>query len=396
MGKRANGEGCVRKKKKSGYWEAIITVGYDNNGKQLSKYFTAKTKEAVTAKKNRYIADMQKGFCLKFTRMTVGEWLDYWYNNHVIDKVKIKTQCDYESSIRCHLKPRLGGIKLTELRGMHIQQCYNDLARNGRVDKTGGLSAKTIRNIHVAFRRALEQAVNDDLLMKTPIRGVSLPRQDKPDKKILTPEQQKSLEKECFDHPWGMVILLTLFTGMRLGEVTGLTWADVNFKEGIISVNKQAGRIQTFSTDGKKKTDLCLRYQTKTASSNRNIPIPPIIMEHLTKHKKEQDMHRKKFKAVYNDLNLVFCRENGNLLDPKTFRTFYLNTLTKAGIGHRTFHALRHTFATRALELNLNPKTVADILGHANVQTTLNTYSHVSPEIKKEVMQQIVDKFYDI
>jgi len=90
---------------------------------------------------------------------------------------------------------------------MHIQQFYNDLTKNGRVDKTGGLSAKTIRNIHVAFRRALEQAVNDDLLMKNPIRGVSLPRQDKPVKEILTPEQQKSLEKQCLDHPWGNGIL---------------------------------------------------------------------------------------------------------------------------------------------------------------------------------------------
>lgn len=392
-GRRGNGEGCIRQKQ-NGYWEAIITIGYDSKGKQLSKYFTAKTRAEVATRMNDYIVEVRKGTYIEPSKQTLAEWLDYWYENHVVDKVKVKTRCDYESSIRCYIKPHLGGIKLTELKGMQVQKFYNYLLEKGSLRKKGGLSPKTVRNIHVALRMAMEQAVKDDFIAKNPLNAVTLPKQNKVPPKALTPEEQKNLEKQCSEHPWGMVILLTLYTGMRLGEVTGLTWDSIDFEKNLITINKQLGRIQNFEDDAEQKTSLCLRYETKTSSSNRIIAVSSVIMAKLKEYKETQDMHRVKFKAVYNDQNMVFCREDGNYIDPKTFNEFFHKMLTKAGIEIKGFHSLRHTFITRALELGIDPKITASIVGHSSIQMTLDTYSHVSKDLQHSTMQKITDSLY--
>ena len=180
---------------------------------------------------------------------------------------------------------------------------------------------------------------------------------------------------------------------MRSGEVLGLTWEDIDFEKNRISINKQTGRIKNFDPNIKSKTLLCLRKETKTSSSNRTISMPSTIMEKLANHKDVQDKHSKRLGKIYNNLDMVFCREDGNLVDPKTFRTFYLKTLAKAGIEHKTFHALRHTFTTRAMEANARIEAVSQILGHSNTSITMNVYSHVSQDLQQETMQKIVDSF---
>jgi len=392
--KKSNGEGHIYYDKDKKYWFAQLTRGYGPNGKQLYKYFGAKTKQEILRKRDEFKALQRKGVCIESSKMTVSSWLDYWYENHVIDKVKTTTRVDYETSLRCHLKPNLGNIKLIELKGMHVQQLYNQLQKTGRVDGKGGLSPKSIRNIHIVFHRALEQAITNDLIVKNPLRGVTLPKKESKPIVVLAQDEQKRLEGHCFEHPWGVAILLTLYSGMRLGEVLGLTWKDIDFEKNCISINKQVGRLKDFSPEAKQKTKLYLRNETKTSSSNRTIATTPEIMKELTKHKDSQEKQRRKWGAAYNNLNMAFCREDGNLVDPKTFRTFYLNTLKKAGVEHKTFHALRHTFATRAMEVNSHVKAVSSILGHAGIQITLDTYSHVSQELQQETMQKIVDNFF--
>lgn len=390
--KSPNGDGHPWKDKR-GYWNLRLTTGYDANGKQLFKYLTAKTQEELLFKRDKYKEQKRNGICVEFAKIMIGEWLDYWYNNYIVGKVEIKTRCDYESSMRCHIKPKLGKMKLADLKGFHIQQFYNELLENGSLRKKGkGLSPKTVRNIHIALHRALEQAVNNDLIMKNPAKGAELPKLDKNTRTALTEEEQKNLMEKCFDHPWGTAIFLTLFSGLRLGEVLGLTWSDVDFDNNCISINKQVGRIKNFDESIKSKTVLCSRNKTKTLSSNRKIVIASQVIEKLNKHKIAQNKHKKLWKEVYNDLDLVFCREDGNYIDQTTFRKFYIATLKKAEIEQKTFHELRHTFATRAVENNANVKAVASILGHANVTTTLNIYTHDSQKLQQETMQNLADK----
>lgn len=390
--KRPNGEGCIRFK--NGRWEAILTVGFKKDGTQDFKYFSSKSQQVALKKFNDFKEQLRKGLSPDNTQIRLEEWLDNWYNNYIIGKVGVKTRCDYESSIRCHIKPRIGRMKLTELKNMHIQRFYNDLLEKGSLRKDGkGLSPKSVRNIHVALHQALEQAVNNDLLMKNPARGVKLPASDKNTRTALTEEEEKTLIKHCYDHPWGMIILLALFSGMRHGEILGLTWADIDFENNTICISKQARRVQNFDENIKSKTLLEISNKTKTESSNRTISISPAIMEKLQEYKIAQDKTKKKWKEAYNDLNLVFCREDGNIADQKAVGTFLSDTLDKAEITTKiTFHELRHTFATRASEYNSNIKSVSSILGHANSNITLNVYTHDSQEAQQAIMQNMTDK----
>ncbi len=391
--RRENGTGHIYLKS-NGKWGGMFPIGYNSQGKPRYTYFTAKSKQEVSSWLVKLQAEKAKGINIAPNKMLVGEWLDYWYENHCVNKVKDTTRADDESIIRNHLKPNFGRIKLSDLKGYQVQEVYNNMLKSGKMNsEQGGLSPKTIRNIHVVFHRALNQACKSDLLIKNPLISVTLPRVHKTPIEILTPEEQKALEQKCSNHLWGTAILLTLYSGMRLGEVLGLTWDDIDFKNGTIRINKQLSRVKNFNPEIESKTILILRLETKTKSSNRIICIAPAVMEKLKSYKTEQEANRQKIKSVYNDLNMVFCRSDGWYIDPKTFGDFYTNTLKKAGVGHKTFHALRHTFATRALEAGTPPKVVSEILGHSSVQITLDTYSHVSQELQSNFMQRIADKF---
>lgn len=390
--KRPNGEGGLRFK--NGRWEATFTVGFKKDGTQDFKYFSSKSQQVTLKKLNDFKEQFKKGLSSDNTQIRLEEWLDNWYNNYIVGKVGVKTRCDYESSIRCHIKPKLGKMKLIELKNMHIQRFYNDLLEKGSLRKDGkGLSPKSVRNIHVALHQALEQAVNNDIIMKNPTRGIKLPASDKNTRTSLTEDEEKTLIKNCFDHPWGMIILLALFSGMRHGEILGLTWADIDFENNTIRISKQARREQNFDENIKSKTLLKISDKTKTESSNRTIAISPAIMEKLKEYKTAQDKTKKKWKEAYNDLNLVFCREDGSIADQKAVGTFLSDTLDKAKITTKiTFHELRHTFATRASDYNSNIKSVSSILGHANTNVTLNVYTHDSQEAQQAVMQNMTDK----
>lgn len=390
--RRGNGEGNIYKKR--GYWEARITKGYDRNGMQAFKYFSAKTRTELIIKLDKYKSEKLNGTYIEDKHITVGQWLDEFYRTHIVDRVKLSTQVNDESIIRHHLKPFIGRIKLCELKGRRVQQVYNQMLENGRVDGKGGLNPKTIRNIHITLHKALEQAVKDDLIIKNPLKSVTLPRMHKKAIQILTPEEQRRLNHVCFSHPWGMAVLLTLYTGMRKGELLGLTWDNIDFENNRLYVTKQLSRIKDYSKNAKAKTILGIMEDTKTKTSKRVIYIASVIMDELKKYKEQQEQEKLKWGEAYKHLNMVFCCEDGQYIDPGTFRDFYLRILKRAQIEPKTFHALRHTFATRALESNANIKTVSEILGHASIQITLDTYSHVSKELQEETMQKIVTNFY--
>lgn len=391
--RRSNGEGHIHKHRK-GHWEGVLTVGYKDNGKQDFKYFTGKTRQIVRDKMDDFLEKTKRGVNVDFTRLTIGEWLDYWYENYSIGNTKTPTRVGDEYIVQRHLKPHFGRIKLQEFKGIQAQIVYKQMTIDGRLDKKGGLNPKTIKNIHLVLHRAMEQAVRNDLLIKNPLKGVILPRREKKQIDILSVEEQKKLEMACTtDNPWNMAIILDLYSGMRLGELLGLTWKDVNFEQNTIRINKQLGRLKDYDENAKLKTKLGLRNETKTKTSERVIAIAPVIMEKLKQHKAEQDKLRKRWGSSYKIYGMVFAMEDGNYIDPRTFRDHYLRTLKKAEIGHKTFHALRHTFATRSLEINSNIKVVSEILGHASIQITLDTYSHVSPGLQQDAMQRLADSF---
>ena len=392
--RRASGEGSLYKTKE-GYWEARITIGYNEKGYQKYKVFSGKTQEVVKKKLRSYLSGEKDTEPENACNLTVAEWLDMWVEKYVANNVRVSTRTGYDSVIRCHLKPYIGYLKLKDIKKTDIEKLYTLLLKKGRADSRKGepMSIKSIRNVHVCLHAALEEAYKCEYVNKNMASIAKVPTANNTDIKkeieIFTREEQNRLIEKCPNNSYGIAIKLALATGMRLGEFTSLYWDDIDFENYTIRINKTLGRNKNFDPKIKSKTRLAIQTDTKTKGSKRIIKVTKAIMEMLEEHKKRQDEERIYWDNAYTHGNMVFARPDGGLIDPGTFRDKYLTVLDLAGVKKCTVHALRHTFATRALEAGVQAKVVSKILGHSTIQMTLDTYSHVLPDIQLEAMEMV-------
>lgn len=393
--RRGNGEGGIYQLK-DGSWEARIMIGTNAEGKPKFKTFTSKKRTVVANKLADYIANRREKEPQYACNQTVEKWLWNWFEDYVDKNVKISTKTSYETIIKKHLIPYIGHIKLSELKKIDIEDMYRNLLNNGRVDGKGGLSVKTIRNISLVLHKALDEAMKHEYIIRNPADIADVPtlRSENNTKKeieVLTKQEQKALMDVCGNDVYGVAIKTTLFTGVRLGELLGLQWGDINYDTRTMAISRQVNRLKDYSPNATAKTRLGIQEDTKTKSSNRLISLPDQLMALLKEHKERQLIEKKKWGKAYKNLDMIFAREDGYYIDPATFREHYQKKLKEAGLKHYTFHALRHTFATRALEAGIPIKVVSQILGHASVQITMDTYSHVLPELQKESMNKIAE-----
>jgi len=383
--KRANGEGTAFKRK-DGKWEAKVTVGRNpKTGNLKRKSLYGKTKAEVLKKMNEEKYKLQQGISVETTNMNLGQWLNTWLWEYK-KNLKPKTFESYEQLIRVHILPSLGNIQLKALRPEHLQKFYNEKHSSGRVDGNGGLSARTVRYIHVVLHAALEQAVKNQILTRNVSQATTLPRQKKKEMRVLTKEEQAKLLAVLRKDEGGVVYILGLAAGMRRGELLGLMWKDIDFEQGIINVKRTLSRVKVFGQ--KNKTELV--FQTpKSAKAIRSIPIPESILGVLKTHKGRQQQEKEVAGCAYVDRDLVFCTKLGNPIEPGNFTRRFYRYITKAFIAHTNPHALRHSYATRLLEVNEHPKIVQELLGHSSISLTLDTYSHVMPERKKAAAKKL-------
>ena len=396
---RGNGEGSIRHRK-DGRWEARITIGRNENGSQKMKYFYGKSRKEVAEKLEAYNNDTRKGIYIEPNKYTLSGWIDEWYKTYVVNRVKPTTQANYHNITNMYIKPYLGQIKLRDLRSAHVQEFYNKLSVGGRTngDKSKGFRFGSIHCIHRVLRTLLQAAYLNDLIPKNPVsnKRVTLPQKEQDAKiNVLTPEEQKKIESLCVGTRFGTAIMLDLYTGLRRGELLALTWDDVDFENRTLTVNKQLNRLKNFNPNSETKTSLTISDYTKT-SVERKISLSSEIMKMLENYKESELKNKEAFGGVYSDHNLIFCYENGEPLDINVLPRFFKKLLKKAEIKDTKFHTIRHTFATRALEAKIPVKVVSQILGHANIGVTLDTYSHVLSELQDEAMQTITDKFLSV
>ena len=382
--KSAAGCGNIRKKvvKKNGreypYWEARYTVGYNpGTGKQIQKSITGKTQKEVAQKLKELTAALDAGTYIAPNKTTVGQWLDTWQAEY-LGAVKLSTVSSYQATIKNHIKPGLGAIKLESLTTQDIQEFYNSRLKGD--EKRESLSPKTVKNIHGVLHKALHQAMLNGLIRNNPSDACVLPKATKKKVKPLNEEQIAALLKALKGHKYENLILTALFTGLREGEVCGLQWDCVNLESGAILVDKQ---LQSIRKSVRGDRDKYALVPTKNGKE-RYLTVAPFVVELLKKEKAKQDSNRKLFEGGYEDSDLVFTDEIGRRVTPQAaYRAFKL-VVTELGFETARFHDLRHSFAVASLRSGDDVKTVQENLGHATSSFTLDVYGHVTEQMKVE------------
>jgi len=379
--KRANGEGSISRFNDTLWW-ARITV----NGKRKSFY--GKTRAEVHAKMTAALNEANKGMYVETSKLTLGQWLDTWYNTYATTRIADTTRAAYEGYIVNHLTPAIGKIKLSDVRTDAIQEFCNSKLECGRVNGNGGLSPKTVKNILNMLHASLQQAVDNGLLHRNPCDAISAPKIPKVEMRVLTPDEHLNVVKHSHEENLGLVVRLGLATGMRIGELCGIMWNDINFSTKILSVNRTLKRVKNFDPNIKSKT-VKKTGDTKTYASIRTIPLPSDMLQELQEVKSELDELRKLCGAEFNEENFVFVSPAGTSIEPRTMQDMFKRVVDSAGIAKATIHSLRHTFATRALEAGVQLKVVSEILGHSSVAVTADRYSHVLQATKRDAIEKI-------
>ena len=371
--RRSNGEGNIRKRK-DGRWEGRYTAGHDPaTGKQVFKNVLGKTQAEVKEKLQKALAQAGKIDFTKTGKYTVGTWMDAWFENVAKVKVRASSHQTYKGYIENHIKPNIGNIPLEKLTTMDLQKLYHKLLTKGRVERKEsekqpeGLSAKTVRNINQVISSAMDLAVAQKIITESPTNACELPKVEHREMQTVAVEQLSAFLNEAKRSGVYEMYYIELATGLRRGELLGLKWQDIDWKNGIIKVRRQVARV-----DGQ-----IIEAPLKTRNSYRAVTISQQAIEVL-----------KQQKAKTND-QYVFPSPNGGPISPDSVNNMLKRVLARAGIPKVRFHDLRHTFATIALQNGVDIKTVSGMLGHFSAGFTLDTYAHVTTAAQKEAAQTI-------
>lgn len=385
---RANGEGNIRQRP-DGRWEVRVTIGIDfstGEPKRISRYASTQEEAVRLLHELSYLRDTSPK---NFESISLGEWLDLCLEVYMKNSLKQSTYLSYESYIRVHLKPALGNVQLRDLSPRLLQEYYNYKAETER------LSPKTIININLFLHKALSYAVTEGYIVSNPAASINLSRGNKPQIEILTRDEQAKLIRASYQHRYGVFIRLVLFTGLRLGELLGLRWEDLDIQSNLLHIRRTLNRLNKVkkpTIPGENRTEIVIQ-PPKSQNSIRSVPLLPAVMQDLLNWRNVQRSDQAIAGEQYQDSGMIVTNPFGGFIEPRTFKDQYNQILTLAGLRHFTFHALRHTFASRAMEQGMEAKTLSVLLGHASVSFTMDTYAHVLTDYKRESMALMEDLY---
>lgn len=336
--KRANSEGSIRKRKDS-RWEGFYTASYDPApGKQKIKNVLGKTQAEIKEKLKKAIADSQRLDMNRSGTHTVKSWVTMWYEVYAEPRLRENTKDYYLNYINNHIIPQLGDIKLDKLTTIQIQKFYNDLQKNGRVQryqhiqlKNKGLSVRVVHGIHTLLNNCLEQAVAERLILVNPARGRKLPKMEKREMKVLPEEKIRPYLMEADKRGLLAPFYLELTTGLRRGELLALLWTDLDVEKRTISITKQVTRT---------KGELVVS-QPKTHNSIRVLPVSQQAVELLVEEHKKHPGNPYMFPSP----------KTGGMFDPDSFRHTHEKILKAIGTEHIRFHDLRHPYVKHTTKI---------------------------------------------
>lgn len=373
-------------KRGRGSWTVIIELGRDpltSKRRQMWRSVKGPKREAE-ALLVQLLHERDTGVERPVGRITVAEYLAQWLRDYGVPSLAPKTLASYREIVRSHLSPALGSFDLVTLRPTHIQSLYSRLLISGRCDGQGGLSPRSVLRYHQVLHAALRQAVRWQLLIRNPADAVEPPRAPRRELPATTPEQARAVIAAADATPLGPFVRLALMTGMRRGELLGLRWSDVDLERGELHVQQTVQRI----------TGLGMVFrQPKTRLSRRSVALSGEAVSLLRRHRLAQVEGRLLAGPAYQDANLVFATGIGTPLEPGNVLRAWGRIVTAADVAGLRIHDLRHAHATLMLGQGIHPKVVSERLGHASVNITLDTYSHVLPGLQAAAAEALDSVF---
>lgn len=361
-------------KRKDGRWEGRYIQSYDAVGKAKYCYIYGKTYGEVKRKLFDERSTPQKPNTAGQNTLTYDEVLDLWlYSSHM--NTKESTYARYAHLINTHIKPQLGKYQLSRLSTEIIETFVKTQLSNGRLDNTGGLAPKTVTDILTIIKSTIEYADYKGLPVICNLSKLTIKKKEK-EMRVLTQSEQNALIAVLTDDMdlYKFGVLLSLYTGIRIGELCALQWEDFNITRTTMKIRKTMQRIQDTENRTFSKTKIVIT-EPKSQCSVREIPLPSFVTD--ISHQ-----------FVSNPKSYILTGSE-RYIEPRTMQNRFKSYIKASGISDANFHALRHTFATRCVEVGFEIKTLSEILGHANVNITLNRYVHSSFELKCSNMNKL-------
>jgi integrase len=356
---RGNGSGSVYpRKNKQGKIIGYRGSYFAPDGKR--RYVSAKRKGDAEKALRQAMTDADRGFVFDGGTLTLENYLTRWLTDSVKDTVRRSTFVQYKSVVNRHLIPALGRLKLKALTPAHARSLYRE-----KLDS--GLSPRTVQYIHVTLHKALKQAVMDGLIPRNIADAVKAPQAHKKEVTPLTPAEVKVLLSAASGDRLETLYITAIHTGLRRSELLGLKWTDIDLDARTLSVQRSLDKDGTFNPPKRNK-------------SRRTVKLTAQAAEALKGHRARQNEERLQLGSLWEDQGLVFPNRSGKPMNADNlYHRGFKPLLEKAGLSGFTFHSLRHTCATLLLTKNINPKIVCEMLGHATISQTMDTYSHVMP-----------------
>jgi integrase len=375
-------KGHFKKRGASWYFWIELDVGPDGARKQKSVGGFKTRKEA-----ERAYADMRdevrRGVYIEPSKLTLTRFLEDDWFPAIRVSVRPTTWEHYHRSFRNYIRPTIGRTLLPNVTPTRLNAFYADLLESGRCNpdaSTPGLSPKTVKHVHTMLHKALEDAVRWGHLARNPVSLATPPQPRTPEMKVWTPEQLRAFLESQRSHRLYAAWLLIVTTGMRRGEVLGLSWDHVDLSRGRLSVV----RSLTVVTYGRVEFS-----EPKTAKGRRSIALDPTTVAALKAHRKQQQAQQLAVGPLWQHTGLAFTREDGSPIHPHHFTRSFGVLAREAELPRIRLHDLRHSYATAALSAGIPAKVVSERLGHASVAITLDTYSHVNPEMQEEAAHTV-------
>ena len=373
--------GSIEKRGKNSY-RLTVSEGFDLNGNPMIHRKTVHgTKKDAEVELAKFVTEVQNGLVVDGKSLRFSEFIEIWKRDYGSKELAPSTYKRYCRMLETRILPYFGHFYINKIKPTDIMKFYDLLEKDTQLVRKKGnngtktkkpLSGKTILEHHRLLRAMLHRAVYWQLIVSNPAERVQAPRAKKPKRRSYDDEQTKILlenleQLSIEDTKYKVAIILTVFTGVRLGELMGLEWQDIDFKNGIISINRSSQYLSDMGVFTKVP---------KTESSIREIAIPEFIISLLEEYKLWYEEQKSIYNELWNDSNRLFVQADGKPMHPSTISKWFVRYVGQIGLPVINFHGLRHTNASLLVAQNVDIAVISARLGHAQISTTLDFYVH--------------------